>query len=105
MAPARDRACPLCLDHAENRACGLFEAKFRYNSNERFAADLLQMQPSGYNVINVRLSRAASDVEHMAGSFVDLHQCEGASAQRTKDRVKSSRFGERLLIPAEVVQL
>jgi len=35
---------------------GLFEAEFRYNSNERFAADLLQMLPSGNIAINVRLS-------------------------------------------------
>ena len=68
MAPAGDGR-PLCLDHAENRARRLFEAKFRYNFNERFAADLLQMQPNGYNVINVRLSRAASDVEHYGWEF------------------------------------
>jgi len=75
----RRRACFRCL--------GLFEAESRYNLNGRFAADLLQTQL----LVILRPTfgcRTASNVERHGGEFVDLHQCEGASAQRTKTASK-----------------
>jgi hypothetical protein len=84
---------PWC-GHAENRAAGLFETESRYDFNECFAADLLQMQPT----VILRSTfgcRTDSGVEHYGGEFVDLHQCTKRLLQdkdRAPDRTSESGF-------------
>jgi hypothetical protein len=53
---SRNGRAPVVWTCGKPGSTGLFEAESRYNLNERIAADLLQMQPSGNIAINARLS-------------------------------------------------
>jgi len=66
----------------KNRAAGLFEAESRYDFNECFAADLLQMQPT----VIMRSTfgcRTNSGVEHYGGSLLTCINAQNVCS-RTK---------------------